>query len=258
MNKEYKSFPFEYKLDEEKGIFTGYASVFGNKDSHGDIVEKGAFKKTIKEFKTRIKVLFQHMSMMPIGKPNHLEEDSKGLLTETKVSMTTLGKDVWILLKDKVVTELSIGYDTIKKVIEEDGEERTRRLLELKLWEYSPVTWASNDLAAVTGTKSDEEIEGILFKLNDFMLKEGRVLSNKNKTLVKNAIEALQALINATEPGKSTPDLNEPPEDKDNKSDEHLLVSEIMGPLNDIASEIKGNKLVDELKEFGESLRKGD
>ena len=38
-----------YSSDEEnKGEFTGYASVFGNVDLGGDIVERGAFQKSLR------------------------------------------------------------------------------------------------------------------------------------------------------------------------------------------------------------------
>ena len=38
-------------LDE--GVFTGYASVFGNVDSYGDIVEPGAFKDTLEAWRAK-------------------------------------------------------------------------------------------------------------------------------------------------------------------------------------------------------------
>ena len=40
--------PFEVKVDssgEEDGTFVGYGSTFGNVDSYGDTVAKGAFRK---------------------------------------------------------------------------------------------------------------------------------------------------------------------------------------------------------------------
>jgi hypothetical protein len=44
---------FEIKSDTDNtGIITGYGSVFGNIDSYGDIVAKGAFKKTISDTMT--------------------------------------------------------------------------------------------------------------------------------------------------------------------------------------------------------------
>ena len=54
--REYKSFKFELESADESGEFSGYAAVFGNKDSGGDIIEKGAFSKTIREDFDRIKI----------------------------------------------------------------------------------------------------------------------------------------------------------------------------------------------------------
>ena len=43
--------PAEFKFADggEAGTFEGYASVYGNKDSHGDVVEPGAFKDSLAE-----------------------------------------------------------------------------------------------------------------------------------------------------------------------------------------------------------------
>ena len=52
MSKEYKCFEFkvtEADSSDDVGVIEGYASTFGNVDLGNDIVEKGAFKKTIKD-----------------------------------------------------------------------------------------------------------------------------------------------------------------------------------------------------------------
>jgi uncharacterized protein len=69
--------PFEIKADSgNTGIITGYGSVFGNIDSYGDIVAKGAFKKTIADANSGVvqwpAMLLQHGGMTaedatPIG-----------------------------------------------------------------------------------------------------------------------------------------------------------------------------------------------
>lgn len=154
---EFKSFPFELKdIDEQKDgrvRFTGYASVFGNEDSYGDVIEPGAFRKTIMEMGSRIKVLWQHDPYTPIGKPEVLREDSVGLYTEALLSRTRDAVDAGILIEDGVVDELSIGFTPIKYAMREGNRAGGRSLHEVKLYEYSPVTWAANDLAAITGTK---------------------------------------------------------------------------------------------------------
>lgn len=140
--------------DEEQGIFSGYGSVFGNVDDGGDIVEPGAFTKTIAEGFERVKILALHNdSLLPIGRPLEVREDSKGLYIKAKISDTAMGRDVKVLLKDGVLNELSIGYDPIVFDYDETG---IRHLREVKLWEVSVVTWAMNPEATVIGYKAAE------------------------------------------------------------------------------------------------------
>lgn len=151
--REYKSFKFELESANESGEFSGYAAVFGNKDSGGDIIEKGAFSKTIREDFDRIKILSQHTDCeLPIGKPLELREDDKGLFIRGKISDTAKGRDIQTLMKDGVLNELSIGYDVVE--FDYDSEQGVRRLKEIKLWEVSIVTWAMNDQAKIDEVKS--------------------------------------------------------------------------------------------------------
>ena len=168
-----KQIPFELKeYNEEEGIFTGYAAVFNVVDDGGDIIEPGAFTKTIAERgptgKDRIKILALHNDKwLPIGKPLELYEDSYGLFVKGKISNTTMGNDVKTLLKDKVLTELSIGYDAIKSIYDKEGR---RILKELRLYEFSPITWAMNSAAAVTGykAKGGQNVHEIAQKMYSF------------------------------------------------------------------------------------------
>lgn len=151
--REYKSFKFELESADESGEFSGYAAVFGNKDSGGDIIEKGAFSKTIREDFGRIKILSQHTDCeLPIGKPLELREDDKGLFIRGKISDTAKGRDIQTLMKDGVLNELSIGYDAVE--FDYDNKQGVRRLKEIKLWEVSIVTWAMNDQAKIDEVKS--------------------------------------------------------------------------------------------------------
>lgn len=211
MSLEVKNFNFEIKATAEN-TFEGYAAVFRNVDSYRDVIEPGAFSKTIKESK-RVKILWQHDPYNVIGKPTHMEEDNHGLFVKGQISPTALGRDVMQLLKDGVIDELSIGFNTIKD--EWDNEKNVRRIREVKLWEFSPVTFAANDQALITDAKS---IGPGLERLQNWVegeLKAGKVLSEKNKGLVKNAIEALEALLSATDakniepPGAGTQSLTE-------------------------------------------------
>ena len=152
--REIKSFKFELEsADEATGEFSGYAAVFGNVDAGGDVIERGAFAKTIVDDFDRIKILSLHDNYdLPIGKPIELREDGKGLYIRGKISDTQKGRDIQTLLKDGVLTEMSIGYDAV--AFDYDSESNIRHLKEIKLWEISIVTWAMNDQAKIDEVKS--------------------------------------------------------------------------------------------------------
>lgn len=161
-------------VDEKQGIVTGYFSVFNNKDSDGDIVMPGAFKKTLQEngpesAKPRILHLLQHDTWKPLAKPHVLKEDDHGLYFESKISHTDYGRDTLLLYRDGVLTEHSIGYQTVKREVIEGPSgtyvDRTTKLIELKLWEGSTVSWGANMEALVTGVKSEMPTEEIYEKL---------------------------------------------------------------------------------------------
>ena len=153
MGRELKRLHFKMdSYNEEEGIFSGYAAVFENIDSGGDVIEPGAFTKTLAEGWERVKILALHNDgCLPIGRPLELKEDANGLFISARISDTTLGRDVKVLLRDNVLNELSIGYDPIIFEYDENG---LRHLREVKLWEVSVVTWAMNQEAVITGYKS--------------------------------------------------------------------------------------------------------
>ena len=151
--REYKAFKFELESSDESGEFSGYAAVFGNRDSGDDIIERGAFSKTIREDFDRIKILALHNDCwLPVGKPIELREDEKGLYIRGKISDTSMGRDVRTLLRDGVLSELSIGYDAV--IFDFDSETGVRHLKEIRLWEVSVVTWAMNNQAKIEEVKS--------------------------------------------------------------------------------------------------------
>lgn len=139
-------------FDEEEGVFSGYGAVFGNLDSGGDIIEHGAFTKTLAKGWERVKILALHNDgILPIGRPLELREDENGLFLKAKISDTATWRDVKTLIKDGVLNELSIGYDPV--VFEYDADQ-ARHLKELELYEISVVTWAMNEQALIMDYKS--------------------------------------------------------------------------------------------------------
>jgi len=143
---------------EDSNLFIeGYASVFGVVDSYDDVVVKGAFTNTLINDAKRVKFCWQHNLDDVIGKIIEMREDDRGLWFKAKISNTSKGKDVAILVEDDALDEVSFAYRTKKYLMDEETD--IRKLLEVELIEISLVTRAANPQAIITGTekKSEEE-----------------------------------------------------------------------------------------------------
>lgn len=164
-------------VDIKNGIITGYFAIFDNVDSDDDIFIPGSFRKTIRERgpkgADRIMHLLQHDTWRPLSKPQVLKEDKRGVYFESKVSGTSYGKDTVQLYADGVYTEHSVGFVTIKKEQEED---KPTKILEVKLWEGSTVTWGANQEALFQGFKENEVISKI--DILTKALKNGNYMDN--------------------------------------------------------------------------------
>jgi HK97 family phage prohead protease len=140
-------------VDAEQGIFEGYASVAGVVDGDGDVVEPGAFTRTLAEGFARngVKLLALHNEyMLPVGKSLELREDEHGLYIKGYISPTSMGSDVRQLIKDGVLSDLSIGYDDQIATVDDKG---VRHLKDVELYEISIVTWPANAAAKINGYK---------------------------------------------------------------------------------------------------------
>ena len=196
------------KADAQENIISGYASHFNNKDSHGDIITKGAFAKTIQENMNRVKVLWQHDLHEPIGKPKEMYEDDKGLFTVSKISETDVGKKAMILARDGVLNEMSIGFYPIKE--DYDNDKKANMIREIKLMEYSLVTIASNPMATLTDVKH---------LMSEYQYSKGNVMDIVAMELLK----SIKALVNKDEPSDDTLEV-----EKSHEIDDETRVKEIM------------------------------
>jgi uncharacterized protein len=166
------AFEVKSQPDDNTGIITGYGSIFGNIDSYGDTVAKGAFRKTISEAKSGAKswpaMLLQHggtsaEDKMPVGIWLDMSEDSKGLRLTGKLANTKRGKDTYELLKMRprpALNGLSIGYRAKEYELHKAGQGpggAKRTLKEIELVECSLVTFPADQYARVTGVKAEVE-----------------------------------------------------------------------------------------------------
>lgn len=179
------------ETDDTSRVIKGYASIFGNLDSDNDVIKKGAFNKSIKEWgpdgKDRIKMVAQHDISRPIAKMMVIKEDDKGLYVEAKFGSHTDGEDYYRMAKEGLVNEFSVGFVPVEK---EENEKGGYDISSIKLYEVSMVTVAANDKAVVTDVKRSNPLK-LVAKIKDEELKhklEHEILilmSEKDTTLTE-------------------------------------------------------------------------
>jgi hypothetical protein len=181
--KEYRIFQcYTLKADSANGIIESYVSIGGIPDLgfHRDVVEPGAFKKTIAERgplgAKKIRVLWQHELKSVIGLPLLLEEHSRdqlpekirrdwptasmGLFARSQIVMDVQqGREAFALYRAGAMDEWSIGFNDLTNDgngdFIKDGDNSFRHLREVRLWEYSPVTWGMNEATTTIMVKTD-------------------------------------------------------------------------------------------------------
>ncbi len=179
---ELKTFDLKDVATDER-TFTGYAAAYGNEDSDGDIIEMGAFADSIKANRDKIKILWQHKSAEPIGVPLEMREDENGLYVKGKISKTARGDEALELMRDGVVSAMSVGFIINEADYDEKGR---RRIKSGRLMEFSLVTFPANDQAVIQSVKevNEREIERVL--------REAGVSRAMAKTIVSNGVKGLR------------------------------------------------------------------
>lgn len=161
------------KASRAERTITGIASVFGNVDAVGDVVQPGAFRKAIADFNAgrgRALFLWNHdKSQPPVAKILELSEVGRSALPAAvlaKAPEATGGlrikrqyfKDAF---SDRVyqsviagaVREMSFAYDVIRYSMREQNSKQIRLLEELALYDVSDVLWGANAATAAAGAK---------------------------------------------------------------------------------------------------------
>lgn len=143
---------------EADGSFAGYASLFGRVDLGRDVVERGAFAKSLKERGAAgIRMLFQHDPNQPIGHWTDIREDARGLFVRGQLATgVARAREVLELMRTGGLDGLSIGFRTVKA----RAQARTgiRRITEADLWEISIVTFPMLPEARVDKVKAREGV----------------------------------------------------------------------------------------------------
>lgn len=204
--KLYKPSTIELKdFDQNKGLVTFYFAAFGNRDSDGDVIEAGAYKKTIEENRARIKHFKNHNPLEVPGVIGRIEEDTKGAFATSQLAKTTLGRDTLIEYEAGIITEHSQGFNTIQE--EFDTMDGVNRIKEVRLWEVSSLThWGANENTPTVDVKSLKDPIKLFESLN-YILHKSQISDERGAKLTELYDElggyikslAVQRPANATE-----------------------------------------------------------
>lgn len=174
---------FEMKSNEN-GMIAGYFSTYDiEPDSYGDIVEKGAFTKTIAkraESGHPFPLCFNHDFSAVIGSVKTIEDTEKGPYIEAEFLDTQLAQDVRKMLQSGAIYQFSFAYDVLnsrKPNEDEAAKGITNVLTELEVFEISVVTVPANQNAVATEVKA------------------GRRNRKADELIIRECIKSLESLL---------------------------------------------------------------
>lgn len=186
---------------DEPGTFEAIVSVFGNVDMGGDIVEKGAFTKSLKERGLPPIVWSHEWHTPPIGVTLAAEERDEGLYLKGRLFVgdgedSPVARAVYTAMRSQdgngkaALREFSFGYQAVDYDIEKEGDSQVRRLKEVDIFEAGPTLMGMNPETRLLGVKSLEQAVAA-----EIAVKAGRVLSKTNEAKLVEAHSAIGEVL---------------------------------------------------------------
>lgn len=210
---QYKHFNVEIKgVDDENYIITGVFST-NDEDRHGEIVDQKSWQ--LDDYLKNPVILFAHDHNQPaIGKCISLQFNAEGNL-EGQIQFAAkeyeFANTIYKLYKGGYMRAFSVGFQN--EVVEYDDAENKVTLKRNNLFEISTVNVPANALALAKSKGIDTEpLEKHLNPTSETIeptVKEGKVLSAKNRTAVENAISALNQVLEADKSKAIEPSSND-------------------------------------------------
>jgi hypothetical protein len=193
--------------DMKQGIVSGYFAVFGNKDLDGDVIQPGAFTKTVMERgpqgKQLIKYLLDHDKNKVVAKITNLYEDNKGLRYEAKIGSHSAGQDFQKMIESELINQHSFGFRTIKE--EFDQEAKMNRIREVMMYEGSAVQFlGANPETTFIDLKSEADAFEYLNRLEKFVK-----TSDATDETIEKLENQLKSLLEFLKPAAPTLEIKE-------------------------------------------------
>ena len=188
--------------DMKQGIVSGYFAMFGNKDLDGDVIEQGAFSKTVMERgpqgKQLIKYLLDHDKNKVVAKLTNLYEDEKGLRYEAKIGSHAAGQDFQKMIESELINQHSFGFRTIKE--QYDADSKANLIKEVMMYEGSAVQFlGANPETTFIDLKSEQDAFNYLERLEKFV----KTSDATDETLEK-LENQLKSLLDILKPADAT------------------------------------------------------
>ncbi|UXE04743.1 capsid maturation protease [Arthrobacter phage Shambre1] len=191
---------------EKRGQFEAIVSAFGNKDSQGDVIEAGAFTKTLAEWIVKgrpIPVVWSHQFSDPesiLGQYISAEETDEGLKMVGQLELNwAKAARVHELMEKGLIVEFSIsGKVRDYELIEDDDEDSwwpSMKIKDIDLWEAGPCFKGANPDTELLSVKSDGRLTGSA----PTALKAGRVLAQKHVDSLKDVRDQIDTIISAVD-----------------------------------------------------------
>ncbi|MDR7147062.1 HK97 family phage prohead protease [Rhizobium sp. BE258] len=144
-----------FEAPNDAGEFSGYAVIWGERNAHNEIVQRGAFSKSLLEHRaagTKPVMLWAHDPSAIIGVWTETREDDKGLFVRGQLVITTpRGREAYDLLKAGALNGLSIGF---RARGDKRGPAGVRLLTDIDVREISLVGMPSAGNARITSVRS--------------------------------------------------------------------------------------------------------
>lgn len=151
--------------DDDSGEFEAYVSIFGNVDSYGDVVVKGAFADDLERWGpdgSGIPIYWRHRMddpFMNLGASLASKEDERGLWTRGKLDLGNAhAAQTYTLLREGRVRQMSFAYDILEAGWVEKTEDGVTvsfyELRKLKIHEISIVPVGANQETEILAVKS--------------------------------------------------------------------------------------------------------
>jgi uncharacterized protein len=200
VKKEIRTVPIELRVEGgESPKIVGHAAVFDKwSEDLGGFREKiraGAFKKTIKE--ADVRALFNHDPNFVLGRNKagtlSLAEDDKGLAISIDPPDTQWARDLTTSIERGDIDQMSFGFRTIKDqwTTPKEGNENQRELLEVELFDVSPVTFPAYPQTDVGVRSVDvDQINRVILKADKDI-----PLSDDDKVIIRENIKVLEKLV---------------------------------------------------------------